>query len=98
MHSTVTAFPLSRQQKLLKSIAAVLTSKQGEEATLFWRETAKALLQNLVERGVDGQSAEDEVRDLFYAVMAEMETNAEVRRAESSLAETKTPAGAGLSH
>lgn len=81
MHSTtVAAFPLSRQQKLLRGIAAVLGSKQGEEATLFWRETAKALLQNLIERGVDAQSAEDEVRDLLYAVLAEMETDAQVRR------------------
>jgi hypothetical protein len=80
MHSAVTAFPLSRQQQLLRGIADVLRSKQGEEATLFWRETAKGLMQNLIERGVDARSAEDEVRDLFYAVMAEMETDAEVRR------------------
>jgi hypothetical protein len=80
MHTTVTAFPLSRQQKLLRGIADVLRSKQGEEATLFWRETAKALLQNLVGRGVDVKSAEGEVRALFYAVMAEIETNAQVRR------------------
>jgi hypothetical protein len=81
MHSTtVIAFPLSRQQKLLRGIAAVLGSKQGEEATQFWWETAKALLQNLVERGVDAKSAEDEVRNLFYAVMAEMETGAEMQR------------------
>lgn len=80
MHSTVTAFPLCRQQKLLRGVAAVLASKQGEEATLFWRDTAKALLQNLIGRGVDAQSAEDEVRDLFYAVMAEIETDAEKRR------------------
>ena len=80
MHSTVVAFPLRCQQKLLRGIAAVLGSKQGEEATLFWRETAKALLQNLVERGVDAHLAEDEVRDLFYAVMAEIEMGAQVSR------------------
>lgn len=79
MHSTVAAFPLCRQQKLLGGIAAVLASTQGEEATLLWRETAKSLMQNLVERGVDARSAEDEVRDLFYAVMAEIETDARVR-------------------
>jgi hypothetical protein len=82
MHSTVTAFPLSRQQSLLRSIADVLRSKQGEEATLFWRETAKGLMQNLTERGVDAQSAQDEVRVLFYAVMAEMEIDAQMRRGE----------------
>ncbi|MBN9066722.1 MAG: hypothetical protein J0H60_09715 [Rhizobiales bacterium] len=80
MHTTVTAFPLSRQQKLLRGIADVLRSKQGVEATLFWRETAKGLMQNLTERGVDAQSAEDEVRALFYAVMAEIDTDAQVRR------------------
>lgn len=80
MHLTVTAFPLSRQQNLLRSIASVLRSKHGEKATLFWRETAKGLMQNLTERGVDAQSAEDEVRALFYAVMAEIDTDAQVRR------------------
>ena len=80
MYSTIAAFPLSGQHKLLKGIAAILASKQGEDATLFWRETAKALMQNLVERGVDAQSAEDEVRDLLYAVLAEVETDARVSR------------------
>lgn len=80
MHSTITAFPLSRQQKLLKGIANVLGSKQGEEAARFWRETVKALMKNLVERGVDAQSAEDEVRCLLYAVLAEIEADARVGR------------------
>lgn len=80
MHSTVTAFPLSRQRKLLKSIANVLASKQGEEAARFWRETVKALMQNLAERGVDTPSAEDEVRGLLYAVLAEIAADDRVRR------------------
>lgn len=86
MHSTtIAAFPLSRQQKLVRGIAGVLGSKQGEEATLFWRETAKALLQNLAESGVDARSAEDQVRDLLYSVLAELETDARCGKPERAL-------------
>ncbi|MEO3998729.1 DUF6074 family protein [Mesorhizobium sp. CAU 1732] len=73
---SITAFPLCRQQKLLHGIANVLRSKQGETATLFWRETAKGLLQQLVANGIDLAAAEEEVRNLLYAVLAEIEADA----------------------
>ncbi|MDR7034472.1 hypothetical protein J2X35_003190 [Mesorhizobium sp. BE184] len=92
MQSTVTAFPLSRQQKLVRGIADVLRCKRGDDATLFWRDAAKALMQNLIARGVDPQSAEDEVRGVFYAVMGEMEADAQVRKGRAR----KTPAPAGV--
>lgn len=80
MYSKVAAFPLSRQQKLVRGIANVLHCKRGDEATLFWRDTAKALMQNLITRGVAPQSAEDEVRGLFYAVLVEMEAETRAQR------------------
>lgn len=76
MSTVVVAFPLHRQQKLVSGIADALRSKQGEEATLFWRETAKRLLRQLAESGVAIRSAEDQVRNLLYAVMAEIEAGA----------------------
>lgn len=75
MSSNVAAFPLCRQRKVLNGIANVLRSKQGETATLFWRETAQSLLQQLVAKGVDLAAAEEEVRNLLYAVLAEIEAN-----------------------
>jgi hypothetical protein len=72
--STVKAFPLYRRQKLLGDIASELQSKQGEEASRYWRETAKELLQRLSDQGVDSASAQEEVRTLLYAVLAEMES------------------------
>lgn len=80
MQSNVVTFPLHRQQKLVSGIAHVLRSKQGEEATLFWRETAKGLLQQLAVNGADAQSAEAEVRDLLYVVLAELEADAATAR------------------
>lgn len=76
MNTNVITFPLYRQQKLLSGIANVLRSKQGEDATRFWRGTAKDLLQQLTANGVDGASAEEEVRKLLYAVLSLMETDA----------------------
>lgn len=75
MNTVVVAFPLQRQQKLVSGIAHVLRSKQGDDATLFWRETAKGLLHQLTQSGVALQSAEDQVRSLLYAVIAEMEAD-----------------------
>ncbi len=75
MTSAIVAFPLCRQHKLVSGIAHVLRSKQGESATLFWRETAKALLLQLTENGVGHEAAEEEVRGLLYAVLAEIEAD-----------------------
>jgi hypothetical protein len=79
-NAEVRAFPLHRQRKLVSGIARVLGSKQGEEATLFWRETAKSLLQRLIENGVQQAAAEDEVRALLHVVLSELETDAATAR------------------
>ena len=76
MNSGIVAFPLYRQRKLVSGIVHILRSKHGEDATLFWRETAKELLGQLAKSGVDLASAENQVRDLLYAVIAEIETPA----------------------
>ncbi len=76
MSSNVVTFPLHRRRKLLSGIAHVLRSKHGAEATLFWRETAKGLLRQLTAEGVEPQAAEQEVRNLLYAVLAEIEADA----------------------
>jgi len=81
MSSTVLAFPLHRQQRLLSGIAEVLRMKQGEEANLFWRETARGLLQELMANGVDVRSAEEEVRYLLQAILSQIE--AEAAKAEA---------------
>lgn len=71
--SIVVAFPLYRRQKLLNGIAGVLRAKHGEEATLFWRETAKQLLNQLIADGVEKDGAEEEVRQLLYAALRQVE-------------------------
>jgi hypothetical protein len=71
--SSVVAFPLYRRQKLVNGISSVLRAKQGDDATLFWRETAKHLLQQLLASGVQQQAAEQEVRQLLYAALRELE-------------------------
>jgi hypothetical protein len=75
-NAEVRAFPLHRQRKLVSGIARVLGAKQGEDATRFWRDTAKGLLQRLTANGVGQQAAEEEVRGLLYAVLSELEINA----------------------
>lgn len=74
--SSVSAFPLYRRQKLVGGIASVLQSKNGEDATIFWRETAKQLLRQLLSSGVEAAAAEEEVRKLFYTVMDQMHRGA----------------------
>jgi hypothetical protein len=83
MSSSVVVFPLCRQRKLLRDTANVLRSKHGETATLFWRDTARSLLQHLAAKGIDPAAAEEEVRNLLYAVLAEIEANVVSARGET---------------
>lgn len=76
MESEIIAFPLHRRPKLVSDLASVLNSKHGDDATAFWRETAKTLLRQLVSAGVADDDAQDQVRRLLYAVVAEMEAEA----------------------
>jgi hypothetical protein len=73
MSASVVTFPLYRRQTLLSRIAHALRVKHGEEARLFWRETAGDLLSQLTESGVGPGMAEEEVRNLLYAALAEIE-------------------------
>ncbi|MEO3386669.1 DUF6074 family protein [Mesorhizobium sp. CAU 1741] len=75
MGSEIVAFPLHRRRTLVTDLARVLQSKEGQAATLFWRDTAKDLLSRLTRSGISVQSAEDQVRSLLYAVVAEIEVN-----------------------
>lgn len=75
----VVAFPLYRRGKLVTGIAGVLRAKHGEEANVFWRETAKALIQQLVASGVGNGPAQDEVRALLHAVVMELQTGTSLR-------------------
>ncbi|WP_028034132.1 DUF6074 family protein [Chelativorans sp. J32] len=76
MSASVVSFPLYRQQKLLSGIAQALRTKHGDEANLFWRETARNLLQQLTANGVDVRAAEEEVRYFLHAVLLQIETDA----------------------
>lgn len=75
MESQIIAFPLHRRRKLVANLASILRSKHGHEATLFWRDTAKTLLRQLSSAGIAIENAEDQVRRLLYAVVAEIETD-----------------------
>ncbi len=70
----VFAFPLYRRRKLVKGIAGVLRATHGEQANVFWRETAKTLVQQLVAAGVEYGAAQDEIRTLLRVVLAELQT------------------------
>lgn len=76
MRTDIVAFPLHRQHKLVSGIAHVLRSKHGDDATLFWRQTARDLLQQMAQNGIAAHAAEEEVRSLLYAVIAEIEAGA----------------------
>jgi hypothetical protein len=67
--SGVVAFPLYRQRAVVTALSASLAEKHGEEANLFWRDTAKRHLQQLLAAGVPLQQAEEEVRRLLYVVL-----------------------------
>lgn len=76
MGSEIIAFPLHRRRKLVSDLVCVLSSKHGDDATAFWRETAKTLLRQLATAGVENDDAQDQVRSLLYAVVSEMEADA----------------------
>lgn len=76
MGSEIIAFPLDRRRKLVSDLASVLNSRHGDDATRFWRDTAKTLLSQLLSAGVANEDAQDQVRSLLYAVVAEMEAGA----------------------
>jgi hypothetical protein len=80
-HSNLVAFPLHRRQKLVEGLARVLASKNGEEANVFWRNTAKQILGQLSAYGLEAEAAEQEVRTLLHTVLKVMGT----RSAASSM-------------
>lgn len=73
-HSNLVAFPLHRRQKLVKGLARVLETKNGEEANVFWRYTAKQMLSQLSDYGLEAEVAEQEVRTLLHTVLKDMDT------------------------
>jgi hypothetical protein len=73
-HSNLVAFPLHRRQKLVEGLARVLASKNGEEANVFWRNTAKQILGQLSAHGLEAEAAEQEVRTLLHTVLTVMGT------------------------
>lgn len=75
MGSEIIAFPLHRRRHLIIELASALRAKHGQEATQFWRDTAKKLLHQLSLTGVAIEDAQDQVRNLLYAVIAEMEAD-----------------------
>lgn len=79
-HSNLVAFPLHRRRTLVKGLARVLETKNGEEANAFWRHTAKQILSQLSDCGLETEVAEQEVRTLLHTVLKDMDT----RRAASS--------------
>jgi len=78
MSSSVVAFPLCRNQKLLTGVVHVLRVKHGDEANSAWKEIAKELLGLLTDRGVEANTAEAEVRNLLYAALAEIRKDAAI--------------------
>lgn len=71
--STVTrAFPLHRRRNLVREVIEGLTSRQHDDASLYWRNLAKELLRQLTAAGVSLDAAQQEVRMLLYAALEEM--------------------------
>ncbi|RAZ82990.1 hypothetical protein DPM33_33710 [Mesorhizobium hawassense] len=77
--SHITVFPLDRRRKLVEGIARVLQSKNAEDASAFWRSTVKTILVQLSKSGIAPGSAEQEVRTLFNAVLAEIGTRSALK-------------------
>ncbi|MET3524194.1 hypothetical protein ABID25_006064 [Mesorhizobium abyssinicae] len=54
---------------MVEGIARVLKSKNGEDANVFWRNTAKQILVHLSESGIAPILAKQEVVTLLHAVL-----------------------------
>jgi hypothetical protein len=80
-YPSVVAFPLHRRRKLVRGIARLLEAKNGEDANVFWRSTAKHLLAQLAASGVTTQAAEQEVRTLLQSVLQEMRSRSDAASA-----------------
>lgn len=70
--ASVVPFPLCRRRKLVDSLACELREKQGADADVFWKATAKQLLRQLVTTGVSLEAAQCEVRSLLSVVVREL--------------------------
>ncbi|MGX5846855.1 DUF6074 family protein [Mesorhizobium sp. PL10] len=70
--ANVHAFPLDRQTKLVREVAARLGRLHGEVATSFWKATARELVDKAITAGTDAASAANDVRRFFAAVQDEM--------------------------
>lgn len=65
---SVVAFPISREVSTVRLIADTIGRLHGEDAVIFWRETASHLLSVAIERGYETEAARHEVRRFFDAV------------------------------
>lgn len=73
MSMSVAAFPLHRRRYLVEEVSRGLSAYQRDEATSYWRSKAKELLCQLTATGVSLESAQQEVRQLLYVALDEMQ-------------------------
>jgi hypothetical protein len=73
MSVCVAAFPLHRRRNLVEEVSRGLSQYQRDEAASYWRGTAKELLRQLVATGISLETAQQEVRQLLYAALDEMQ-------------------------
>jgi hypothetical protein len=69
--AVVFSFPIDRRVSLVRETARALFERNGEDANLYWRETARSLFMELVDQGRDGPAARREVLRFFEAVQEE---------------------------
>jgi hypothetical protein len=71
--NNIAAFPASRQRGLVQDIARQLSRLHGSAALTYWKDTARELLAQAIQRGSNEADARDDVRRFFSAVQAELQ-------------------------
>ena len=71
--ASIAVFPASRRRDLVQDIARQLSTLHGSSALAFWRDTARDLVAQAVQRGSSEPDAREEARRVFSAVQSEMQ-------------------------
>ncbi len=70
--SKVLLFPLINRIGKVRKTAALLSSKRGEEAVLYWKQVVAANRKHMSRVGLADETIEAELRRFHDAVQAEM--------------------------
>ena len=68
----VLLFPLSKRVGKTRRTAQILSSKHGEDASLYWKQVVSAARKHLLRVGLTEEEIEEQLSEFFDAVQAEL--------------------------